>query len=234
MSNVYETRQLVEELYERDAKPFIIKSQDGREFMASPSLSGQWNYNDITAPNTIEPIAPKIITQAVKVQDVQSMTDYVNRFKNGNSVLFADISTSTILGVIDYHSAPVDIGEAGLVTPPTADHTKHSVSLTLPFSIEWQTWLNLDGKLTTHLAFANFLEENAMDILPLGELRNRRGEIVENAPTTILELCRTLQIVAKFDAMSEVRNGDYVSFTMQRGRKCHSDIVVLAYQNARI
>jgi uncharacterized protein YfdQ (DUF2303 family) len=216
MSNVSDTIELTQQSMLHALEPRFMKNEDGREWILQPNGNGQWAQAEITRPNSIEPLPPKIITQSVRLQDAASLAEYVNRFKSPDSMLFADVGTSTILGVIDYHSGPVSIADAQEL-PPQARHAKHTASLTVPHSIEWETWKKIDGQLMSHLAFANHLEENAMDILPLGELRNRKGEIVENAPTSILELCRTLQVIAKHSALSDVRNGDYVSFEVQKG-----------------
>lgn len=224
MSDVSDTRELVDELNDAKTRPGIMKCPNtGRVYLVMPQGDNCWSREDITLPNALEVLAPKLITQAVKVQDVASLMNYVNRFKNGDSAIFADIATNTILGVIDYHtaanaSAPDD---PTIGTPPTAipeaRHTKHTVSLTLPHSLEWSTWAGIDGRLMSHLDFSNFLEENSMDILPLGTMVDRAGQVVEDAPTTILELCRELQVRSSYGAAGEVRNGDYISVEMQKG-----------------
>jgi uncharacterized protein YfdQ (DUF2303 family) len=205
MSNVSDTIELTQQSILHALEPRFMTNESGREFLLQPNGNGQWAQTETTLPNAIAPIAPKIIKQAVRLQTVESLIDYLRRFAGLNSMVFADISTSAIRAMIDYH---------GAVDP---NHCAHSAGLIIPHSIEWQTWGKVDGQLMSHVAFANFLEENAIDIMPLGELRNRKGEIVENAPTSILELCRSLQLVAKHEATSEVRNGDYVSFSMQKG-----------------
>lgn len=224
MSDVSDTADIVESAILAALEPRFLKNDDGREFLLLPPNSNStvpsWTSIEVTQPNAIAPIAPKIITQAVRVQDVASLMNYVNRFRNPDSAIFADISSNTILGVIDYHTAAnMPAGEVG--TPPTAvpeaRHTKHTASLTLPHSIEWATWMAIDGRLMSHLDFSNHLEENSMDILPLGTMHDRLGEIIEDAPTTILELCRELQVKSSYGAAGEVRNGDYISVEMQKG-----------------
>jgi len=223
MSNASDVAEIVQQSILHALEPRFMKNEDGREFLvlppgsASDHSNSEWHQIEVTQPNAIAPIAPKIITQAVKVQDVASIMNYVNRFKNGDSVLFADISSSTILGVIDYHTGAVAADPASLPAEPTARHTKHTVSLTIPHSIEWETWKRIDGQLMSHVDFSNFLEENSMDILPLGTAHDRNGEVVEDAPTTILELCRELQVKSSYGASGEVRNGDYISVEMQKG-----------------
>lgn len=75
----------------------------------------------------------------------------------------------------------------------------------------------VDGKLMTHVEFATFLEENAMDMMPLEPVKDSTGRPVEDAPTTLLELCRELQLKGNYGATSSVRNGDYNYVEMQKG-----------------
>jgi uncharacterized protein YfdQ (DUF2303 family) len=226
MSNASDIASLVENSILGSLEPRFMKNDDGREFLVLPpnaaSEHSNWTSEEITLDNKLEVLAPKIITQAVKVQEVASLMNYVNRFKNGDSALFADIASSTILGVIDYHTAAnrPDDGDPSHGTPPTAvpeaRHTKHTVSLQIPHSIEWDTWKKIDGSLMSHVEFSNFLEENQMDILPLGTMHDRAGEVIEDAPTTILELCRELQVKSGYKASGDIRNGDYISLEMMK------------------
>lgn len=232
MSEVKDAVELAVDNMLSRVEPRFLKNADGREFLLLPpgavggssGMTAEWKHIEVTALNALEVLAPKLITQAVKVQDVASIMNYVNRFKNADSALFADISSSTILGVIDYHHAHMpDLqsatdGSGGAPDlGPAASHTKHTVSLTIPKSLEWETWTGIDGRLMSHVDFSNFLEENSMDILPLGVATNRDGEVIEDAPTTILELCRELQVKSTYGAASEIRNGDYISVEMQKG-----------------
>jgi hypothetical protein len=219
MSNVSDTAGIVEAAILSQLEPRIINAPEGRSFLALRNGEGGWDHHDITSPNKAEVLAPKIITQAVQLQTVDALCAYIHRFKNTDSVLFADIATNTILGIIDYHTAAFtpDLPEKGEYKAPTALHTKHTAKLTVPHSLEWATWLGIDGKMMRHVDFSNFLEENALDILPLGQMHDSNGEIIEEAPTTILELCRELQVRGSYGASSEIRNGDYANIEMQKG-----------------
>lgn len=216
-----------------NVKPFIIDAHEGRTYLAEPKVERDddnnvgvgWEVKDITSPNKAEVLAPKIITQAVQLQTVETFNAYMHRFKNDDSTIFADISNNTLLGVIDYHTAANDMprppasGDTGTppIAAPQANHTKHTARLQIPLSLEWLTWAGVDGKMFSHVEFANFLEENAMDILPLGMMKDSSGNVVEDAPTTIFELCREMQLRSSYGASSVVRNGDYVSVEMQKG-----------------
>lgn len=202
-----------------EIKPFIQDAPEGRSFIMRPKVSNlgngqigvEWLAEQITSANKAEVLAPKIVTQAVKLQDCDSLCAYLNRFKNDESLMFADINTNTIVGIVDYHAKP---GEDGKIA---ANHGAHRATLVLPFSIEWQVWKAIDGKLMSHLDFANHLEENDVDILPLGIMKDGQGNQVEDAPTTIHELIREMQVRSSYGASTAIRNGDYVNVEMQKG-----------------
>lgn len=192
-------------------QPFILNGPNDRQFIARPDDAGGWVTEEIQPrPNELAPFLPKHVTQAVQLQNTASLVEYINRFKNSDSALFADIAANDILGIIDYHKAPAGEGaEARL--------TKHTAKLHIPFSLEWQTWTGIDGRLMSHVDFATFLEENAMDIMELPPARDASGSPIEDAPTTLLELCRELQVKSSYGANSAVRSGDYTNVEFQKG-----------------
>lgn len=155
----------------------IVTAPDGRTFLVTaPDAKAL----DITNPHGLVAPAPVRIKQGVTLQTVDSLVDYVTRFKGGNTVLFADITASRITALIDYHG------------PEEPAHVDHMATLSLPFSEEWKTWTSIDGKLNEQLAFARFLEENAVDV-------------VTPSGAELLEVCRDLQAVRKVDFRKAIR-----------------------------
>jgi uncharacterized protein YfdQ (DUF2303 family) len=173
--------------------PQIIKADDGREFLITPDTM---KAGDISPPNTIKVLMPQVVTQHIKVQTTESLADYVNRFKNADTVLFADITNNTISAIVDYHKAAVD-------APLGPQLATHRATLALPFSLEWQTWQRANGKLMSHLEFATFLEENSVDIK-------------SPAGADLLELCRDLQVAHNVNFGSQVRMGDVTKIEYQK------------------
>lgn len=169
------------------AKPVLFDAAEGRTFIAVPTGEGGYKLEQITSANKADVLMPKVVTQHVKMQTAESMIDYVNRFKNPDTLLFADIDNNTIVSIVDYHLAK---GDAKL--------GNHRATLKLPFSLEWQTWNKASGTLMSHVAFATFLEENAIDV------KNPVG-------ADLLELCRDLQVKGNHQFASAVRMGDYTS-----------------------
>lgn len=204
-------------------KPEILVAADTREFLILPE--GMRSEN-ISQPHRADVLMPRLVEQNVTLQTVDSLIAYVNRFKNHDTVLFADIRNSRVLSIIDYHKMPgANIPDKPSVPTegPSSDFDaharlgRHAAVLNLPFSEEWTAWMGISGKLMSHVEFATFLEENAIDILPLPKLADANGEVIEDAPTTMLELCRELQIKGGYGANSSVRNGDYTNVEMQKG-----------------
>lgn len=179
-------------------QPVQINTDDGRTFIVVPGPQGSYKLENVTLPNKQDLALPKLANQHVVIQSAVSMAAYLNRFKNANTMLFADIDNNTIRGVIDYHEASVGNDDI------KARLSLHTATLKLPFSQEWKIWSENSGKLMPHVDFATFLEENSFDI-------------VEPAGADLLERCRDLQVKSNVDFSSSVRMGDTVSFDYQKG-----------------
>lgn len=129
--------------------PSVIKTDDGKTFLIHPE---GFDCRDVTPTNALEVLPPKIIEQAVTLQNADALVAYVERFKGVGTLMFADIDASRIVAAIDYHGTD----KPSLV--------RHKGTLALPFSEEWKIWREIDGKLQQQLEFARFLEENNPDI----------------------------------------------------------------------
>jgi hypothetical protein len=159
------------------------------------------DVREITAPGQAKVFDPRHVAQSVTLQTSGSLKTYINRFRNKDSVMFADIGRDTIISVIDYHGAGQDeVGPTGILTPK---HNLHRATLTLAKSKEWAVWTSQNEKLMSHEGFASFLEENALDVLyPHG------GDL--------LELCRDLNVKAGTEFKSSIRMGDTVKFEFKK------------------
>lgn len=127
-----------------------LKAADGREFLIVPAGSTQ---SEISDPHGLKLSTPRYISQVVTVQALDSLVDYVNAYKTGNTMLFADIMANSITALIDYHGKD-----------QKAENVAHRVTMALPYSEEWKLWTSIDGKMVGQLEFARFLEENHPDI----------------------------------------------------------------------
>lgn len=207
MSEVKEAAELALKA-DKNTPVTVLNAPDGRTYILHRT---DFTSVDVTAPHAAEVHKPKLVTQAVQIQVVDSFIEYVNRMKNHDTVIFADIKTDTILGVIDYHKAPFE----GTDTAPLAELAKHTTTLKLPFSLEWQTWMGMNDQLMSHKAFATFLEHNSIDILPLAQPIATTDEEAD-IPSTLLELTRSLQVVSNVSFNASVRHGSYDRVDFQK------------------
>lgn len=134
---------------------------DGREFIVHPP---GYIVKDVSLPQNVAPPIPKYVKQEVEVQTKDSLVEYVERFKTEDTVIFADIDENRIVAVIDYHG-PAVAGDAKVPAPIRPAITSHRAILDLDFSLQWQTWLGVQGAMYRQAEFARFIEENSEDIL---------------------------------------------------------------------
>jgi uncharacterized protein YfdQ (DUF2303 family) len=130
--------------------------------------------------------APRRIKQKVVLHRVETFLKYFSAFGkpyptgdgNSFSAVFADQTSFAVTAVFDYHGAE----------PAWGDHTAVYAS---PRSLEWTTWRVASGKLLEQAAFAQFIEDNVVDIR-------------EPTGADILEIAR------QFEAKSSVQFGSHL------------------------
>lgn len=168
----------------------MVETPDGRMFIIRRN---DFVLDNITPPNKAQVFPPQTIVAAPKAQNAVSFIEYMRRFQNEHSMVFADIQNNRFVGVIDYHTQASAEAKAG----------SHVLTLDLPKSEEWARWTGQNDKLMSHIDFASFLEENAFDV-------------VKPAGADLLELCRDLQVRQDMNFSSSVRMGDAVSVTYSK------------------
>lgn len=179
-SNQAET---IADLTRNQATAHVVASKDGREFLIVPEGMAK---HDIPDEFGLKRTMPSYLQQSVTLQTVDSLVDYANRFKGADTVLFADISSSRIVAVLDFHTAA--IGDK----IPEVRRAAHRADMQLPYSEEWKLWSGIDKQLKGQLEFARFIEENGADV--------RAPDAAE-----LLEAVRDLQANRKVNFTKAVR-----------------------------
>lgn len=185
----------------------IVDCPNGQRFAVTRD---DFQLKDITPPNAAEVLPPKIISLTTQLQTAEALAQYLHRFKDSDSIMFADVTASKITAILDYHLRPsvnVPVGDPAegkaANTPAVPRHSAHRAVLQLRHSKEWETWARANETLMKHVQFVEFLEENALDIQnPSG------GELIE--------ICRDLQVKAGTNFKTSVRDGDYVNISFQK------------------
>lgn len=145
---------------------------------------------------------PVRIKGVAALSRIESLIEHVNRFKQPESVLFADdrADSASITAVIDYHFAGAP--PAGGVSPAYAQHRAH---YSFPLSDEWKVWTGANGKQMGMFDFATFIEDNINDVIQLIAGEDHLSEELERyiktcgggkpaSPSALVELSRRLDI----------------------------------------
>lgn len=92
----------------------------------------------------------------VAVHDAASFADYFHRHYETNvSEVWADVLAQHITGILNGH-------ETG--AGQSAGWRDHRVRFTVTPTDAWKAWLGIDGKMLPQREFAEFLEDNVLDI----------------------------------------------------------------------
>lgn len=155
---------------------------------------------------TVQSLAPMMpparVKERVALIDAGSFCDYVNRFKNPDTLIFATVTPTgaKLTAIIDYHGAPIT-PPAHPVCPeppcslPYPRYGNHIATLELVETAEWKDWCETDGSDPTmnQEAFATWLEEHQ-------HLFN-----LEDLPPDTLKGAQLLELVCNLQAHSNVR-----------------------------
>ena len=198
------------------------------------------NYQAVSLPSPANPLAPFIIgapehiklhdlteqhrrnaqalkplqrTGQAKLDDLQSLIDWTNRFKGKETVLFGQLKpTPRLVSVIDYHGA----GEMS-VSPegdPSANYGRHTAIYTFPVSEEWIRWNAISSKMLSKDEFGVFIEDNFKDFLDPTPALLGNGSVENAAPWEH----RMIEVAAKLQG----RFGQYAALNMlSREFKAH-------------
>lgn len=129
---------------------------------------------------------PKRLRAQIDVRTVDSFVHYVARFLTPGTLLVGDDTAQRVDALLDYH-------ESALMP----SHSEHRCRLQLEATPEWKAWAAGDKKRFNQADFAQFLEDNLVDIVaPEG--------------ATVLEVARSLEAAKAVNFRSSLRldNGE--------------------------
>ena len=182
------TKETLDTLIGLGAKAPTVLTADGAEpLVALPS--GQ------SVKSLAEFYPPTRIKQKVTLLEAGSFTDYVNRFKTDNTLIFSNVTENGVdfTAVLDYHGAAPEL------KPAYVNHVAKFDAIETP---EWKVWKSANRKPMNQVEFATFLEDNAT-------------LFVDPSGAELLDLVRSLHghRNARFNAALRLDNGAYsVSF----------------------
>lgn len=141
--------------------------------------------------------APRRIESNIDLIEVQSFINYVKRYADDRSIIKADVKSQRFTAILDYHKDSQSPGWRG-----------HLATYNCPTAREWSTWLGGNKNKMTQASFAEFIENNQLDIA----LHDGEGP----SSADMLEVSRNLQANKKVEFKSSINlsNGD-VGFEYQ-------------------
>lgn len=96
---------------------------------------------------------PRHIEAKRVVGDAESFVRYVTKHVvDGHTEVYADVPSSSVVAVLDSH----DAGQGGW--------QKHTARLELRKTKSWEAWEKVDGVLLQQTEFAEFIEQQALDV----------------------------------------------------------------------
>ncbi|MGJ8518069.1 DUF2303 family protein [Carnimonas bestiolae] len=145
---------------------------------------------------------PRRISSAIDLIEVGSFIQYVNDYRATNNgtktIIKADVKTQQFTAILDYHR---DADKAGWC--------KHRAVYNCPQSRQWQQWSGKNCSKMNQATFAEFIENNQLDI----DRHNDEGPTAAD----MLEVSRNLSSTQKVEFKSSINlaNGD-VEFQYQQ------------------
>lgn len=118
-----------------------------------------------------------------RVHDAESFVSYLGKHGLPESEVWADVTTSNLIAVVNAHATEAILDEPGadaVDADQGAGWADHRVEYAVRPTQAWTTWLSSDGKLLDQNSFAELIEDRAVDI-------------VAPAAADMLELAQTFQ-----------------------------------------
>lgn len=152
------------DLADRKAKPEIeeVELEDGSTALMVLGHEGDCTKADHIDPSEFDAWRSKPLHREGNptLTTLDSLIDYTNRYKDADSVVFADDNRERpkLVTVLDYHR------EGG---PETGSQRfgRHTAIFPVPLSDEWKAWNALNGKPLEMPVFARFLEDHIVDVM---------------------------------------------------------------------
>jgi uncharacterized protein YfdQ (DUF2303 family) len=163
------------------AKPGGQQFPGGDPFIVVPSGMKVENLAGLCPPTRIR--------RAVSLLESGSFIDYVNRFKQDSTMVFADVGADSgkFVAVLDYHASAPELKPG---------YCNHTATFTPIKTEEFCQWMSANKKRMTQEEFATWLEENA-------------AVLTEPTGAELLELVTTLhgRVDARFNQTIRLQTG---------------------------
>lgn len=196
MSTESTEAQAVIDAVERLHAPQVITLPSGQTVIAAPKGITVSSTKPFEDERRTEPERRK---GTARMTTVESFVDHVNRFKDADSVIFAndDPTSPSLTAVLDYHRAGDGAPRFGT----------HRCVYGFPFSEQWKTWVMVPPASMGQASFAAFIERHIVDVATPSVAN---GEVVRSvlgapaSPQKLLEVARGLAVNVRQNVVNAV------------------------------
>jgi uncharacterized protein YfdQ (DUF2303 family) len=180
--------QAIIEVVERLSTPKLVDIGQGRSVLLSAKGTDVSSVKDLLDEYRTR---PERRSGTAKLEDLDSLVLFANRFKDDNSALFASLAGAPSL------TAVIDYNERG-AGDEKARYGTHTGVYTFPLSVEWRAWIANNGKAMGQSDFAEFIENRVadLDLEPKGDSVHfaERTKLAFASPSKMVELSRGITI----------------------------------------
>ncbi|TXL91625.1 DUF2303 family protein [Streptomyces sp. IB2014 016-6] len=139
---------------------------------------GEFRQVDLTGNEYRD--TPKAKSGTTVVRDVDSFLAYFDKHSDESSEVYADVEARTVTAVLDAHAAGAP------------RWGRHRLQLQLRETAAWRAWIGADNQLMPQERFAEFIEDNLVDL-------------VEPTAATMLELAESFEVTTSAEFQSSQR-----------------------------
>lgn len=147
-----------------EMQPTIMRLQEPKTDVEALGIITR-NGLKVIAPQSFDSYRtkPRFRSGVAQLTDLFSFSSHVNRFKDGDSAIFAcnDRNRPSLTAVLNYHRLGAE------ADPRFGDHRSQ---FNFPLSDEWLAWTSMNGKELPMIGFARFLEDHIVDVTPLSNI----------------------------------------------------------------
>lgn len=191
-SNIADVK-FVADLAAKTVTPTVVTSEK-EHFIVVPAGTELKSLKDFQHAE-----APARKAGKARALDITSFASYFNRFKNADSLIFADPGKLTFTGILDYHEAGT--GEAR--------YCRHLVELELQTTEAWKAWRDGNRKPKAQGEFAGFIEDNLADIFdpPAAVMLDVSRELTARSEVNFSQAIRLQDGQTKFTYTETLQSG---------------------------
>lgn len=177
---------VIAEVTRRTAQPIPLtlgSEKDGLRVLAVPETVKMLSLEDLEA-------SPRRAGAAISLARPLDMPTYIRQHRPGNarSAIFANRTNRSFTAFLSYHQ------------PDSLSWLDHTITVQLAESKEYKRWKDAAQKWTNQEAFADFIEDNLSDIIPLGADSPNMHDVALNFTATLTK---------NFVSTRRVDNGDH-------------------------